>query len=85
MWPHYRKLGTIDASSVQANIHRMNIEQIKSKAQSTFDFNSMYTTLDLEEFKPEMKATFDYVLAKLNTTLFSLSTQEKSYMVWSHI
>ena len=38
-----------DAAKVKINIHRMNVERLDSKSQGTFDFSSMYTTLDLQE------------------------------------
>ena len=43
-----------DAAKVKINLHRMNVERLDSKTQGTFDFSSMYTTLDLQELKNQM-------------------------------
>jgi len=70
---HYSKLGThwCFNPSVQSTIHKMNVERLKSKAQSTFDFSSMYTTVDLEELKQEMKA---YILLCFSQAKHSILT-----------
>lgn len=45
-----------DGSRVRTIMHRMNVERLNSQTQGTFDFSSMYTTLDLQELKDQMKS-----------------------------
>ena len=45
-----------DSTRVRTIMHRMNVERLNSQTQGTFDFSSMYTTLDLQELKDQMKS-----------------------------
>ena len=65
-----------DAAKVKLNLHRMNVERLDSKTQGTFDFSSMYTTLDLEELKNQMTLYVQMCFDNSRDTILKVHSRE---------
>ena len=65
-----------DAAKVKINLHRMNVERLDSKTQGTFDFSSMYTTLDLQELKSQMTLYVQLCFDNSSDTVLKVHSRE---------